>query len=136
MCIRDRVYTVQRRTTGDHVVCHKAASRIAQLDARVHVILVVFWLCRWSSKAVTGDPSKSLRLHLEEKRSKPFMMRMMDKAAFTVGVSLVATEGQANEGGSRRGRTREVASILLKTNLVRAHNPCSCRAQISCLGTM
>lgn len=44
-------------------------------------------------KAVTGDPSKSLRLHLEEKRSKPFMMRMMDKAAFTVGVlTMVVSE--------------------------------------------
>ncbi|CAM9578418.1 unnamed protein product, partial [Ectocarpus fasciculatus] len=37
-------------------------------------------------KAVTGDPLKSVRLHLEEKRSKPFVMRMLDKAAFTVGV--------------------------------------------------
>ncbi|CAB1111367.1 unnamed protein product [Ectocarpus sp. CCAP 1310/34] len=37
-------------------------------------------------KAVTGDPLKSVRLHLEEKRSKPFAMRMLDKAAFTVGV--------------------------------------------------
>eukprot|EP00752_Nemacystus_decipiens_P006459 g5817.t1 len=37
-------------------------------------------------KAVTGDPQKSVRLHLEEKRSKPFVMRMLDKAAFTVGV--------------------------------------------------
>lgn len=37
-------------------------------------------------QAVTGDPLKSVRLHLEEKRSKPFVMRMLDKAAFTVGV--------------------------------------------------
>ncbi|CAN0155360.1 unnamed protein product, partial [Hapterophycus canaliculatus] len=37
-------------------------------------------------QAVTGDPRKSVRLHLEEKRSKPFVMRMLDKAAFTVGV--------------------------------------------------
>lgn len=41
---------------------------------------------------MTGDPSKSLRLHLEEKRSKPPVMRMMDKAAFTVGVSLKTAE--------------------------------------------
>lgn len=38
---------------------------------------------------MTGDPRKSVRLHLEEKRSKPFVMRMLDKAAFTVGVSEV-----------------------------------------------
>ena len=54
------------------------------------------------AKAVTGDPRKSVRLHLEEKRIRPFMMRMMDKAAFTVGVR-DGTRARATGGSNDAG---------------------------------
>lgn len=60
--------------------------------------------CCLLTQAVTGDERKSLRLHLEEKRSKPPVMRMMDKAAFTVGVRTRWRSGWVTGMGEGRER--------------------------------
>lgn len=99
----------QQATT---LFCRQAARPGAQLDAHIHVLLVVF-LSLWLI-VPGGDrrPVQEFEVAPGGETKQTFHDAHDGQSGLHRGGELNPTERPAKEGGSRSGRTREIGSIL------------------------